>query len=236
MLPVSECQISHISGVLHLNDCFQKFAASESVHDAVSCKSCMNPNMNGVESAGTSTPIYRRRLPTDASPILSWNDERVSTEEGTTPFKTSTPVRGLSSSDYFLRAYLRQLPPCIAIQLLRYRCTDEHICRKIDTPINIPLKNLNLTKLLIGSFTLSPKIETAFPSAIDLLYDLYAVCVHFGLNCNSGHYVTYALGPDELWYKFDDDKVTRITGMDYELTKRQIKENVYLLFYKRRIC
>lgn len=38
-------------------------------------------------------------------------------------------------------------------------------------------------------------------------YDLYAVLVHIGHSCNSGHYFAYVKSPEGLWYRMDDEEV-----------------------------
>ncbi|XP_066855467.1 ubiquitin carboxyl-terminal hydrolase 42-like isoform X2 [Anser cygnoides] len=61
-----------------------------------------------------------------------------------------------------------------------------------------------------------------------LLYALYAVLVHHGINCRSGHYVCYIKAGNGLWYQMNDAKVVRTD------IKRVLGQQAYLLFYIRR--
>ncbi len=61
------------------------------------------------------------------------------------------------------------------------------------------------------------------------LYDLYAVCCHYG-NMDSGHYVSHCCNPvDGRWYTFDDHKVSPMAT-----TEGVVSQHAYVLFYTRR--
>jgi ubiquitin C-terminal hydrolase len=47
--------------------------------------------------------------------------------------------------------------------------------------------------------------ETNCKSAI---YRLYAVLVHLGYGCDSGHYFAYVKAPDGKWFRMDDEDVS----------------------------
>ena len=62
------------------------------------------------------------------------------------------------------------------------------------------------------------------------IYDLYAVCNHFG-GLGGGHYTAFARNRyDDEWYNFDDNHVTKITETNTILTSA-----AYVLFYKKRV-
>ncbi|KAI6059461.1 ubiquitin carboxyl-terminal hydrolase 42 [Aix galericulata] len=68
-----------------------------------------------------------------------------------------------------------------------------------------------------------------------LLYALYAVLVHHGVNCHSGHYMCYVKvnsisnrAGNGLWYQMNDAKVVRTD------IKRVLGQQAYILFYIRR--
>lgn len=63
------------------------------------------------------------------------------------------------------------------------------------------------------------------PTARSLPYALYAVLVHEGLTCHSGHYWCCVKAGHGKWYKMDDSKVTRcdVTSV--------LSEPAYVLFY-----
>lgn len=65
-------------------------------------------------------------------------------------------------------------------------------------------------------------------------YDLYGLCCHLGGDsANYGHYISYCLHGDNKWYRFDDERVIEV-DMEYELTTHEIRQNAYLLFYKKQ--
>ena len=57
-------------------------------------------------------------------------------------------------------------------------------------------------------------------------YDLFTVVVHEG-TLTSGHYTNYSKWRG-LWYRYDDDKVTRVS------THQVLEARAYQLFYLRR--
>ncbi|EDL16660.1 ubiquitin carboxyl-terminal hydrolase 17-like protein C [Mus musculus] len=63
------------------------------------------------------------------------------------------------------------------------------------------------------------------PTGGPLPYALYAVLVHEGATCHSGHYFSYVKARHGAWYKMDDTKVTScdVTSV--------LNENAYVLFY-----
>ncbi|KAM0930597.1 hypothetical protein ACQ4PT_000858 [Festuca glaucescens] len=64
----------------------------------------------------------------------------------------------------------------------------------------------------------------------NITYDLYAMIVHLNqLNTGeNGHYVCYVKGPEGLWRKYDDDKVT------FSTEETVCQQNAYMLLYRRR--
>lgn len=60
-----------------------------------------------------------------------------------------------------------------------------------------------------------------------LNYSLYAVLVHYGYGCNSGHYYAFVKAPNGQWYCMDDESVQATT------IEEVMKENAYMLFYQQ---
>ena len=155
-------------------------------------------------------------------------------------FRTSTPVGEQTTSVAFptqflrdaqRRCLLRQLPDCLVIQLLRFTYNQfTQQSRKIIVPVSIPLKGLDMTSIVYDKVTNREDLTAATDSN---KYDLYGICVHLGSETtNCGHYVCYCQESDGTWYKFDDDLVWDV-NMEYEVTTKEVRENAYLLFYKR---
>ncbi|OPL21468.1 hypothetical protein AM593_04696, partial [Mytilus galloprovincialis] len=58
-------------------------------------------------------------------------------------------------------------------------------------------------------------------------YSLYAVLVHSGVHCNSGHYYCYVKSPSQVWYCMNDSMVTQVSA------SRVLSSEAYLLFYSK---
>ena len=158
-------------------------------------------------------------------------------------FKTSTPILDTTAAggvgnvvgqqqqqeEIERRCLLRQLPECLIIQLMRFSFNQQTgKSRKIKSAVSIRLKGLDLTDIIFDTVTNREDLTAASHT-----YDLYSLCVHLGAeSTHNGHYVSYALHTDGKWYRFDDEKVMEV-NMDYELTTRELRENAYILFYKR---
>ncbi|KAM6149637.1 LOW QUALITY PROTEIN: ubiquitin carboxyl-terminal hydrolase 17-like [Erethizon dorsatum] len=61
-----------------------------------------------------------------------------------------------------------------------------------------------------------------------LVYALYAVMIHAGMSCHSGHYFSYIKAGDGQWYQMDNNKVTPcdITSV--------LDQDAYVLFYVQK--
>merc|ERR1711936_537124 len=110
---------------------------------------------------------------------------------------------------------LWSLPEVLIIHLKRFSY-NRYWRDKIDTVIDFPVKNLDMTPYVINS---------AHGQAV---YDLISVSNHYG-GMGGGHYTAYGKSKiDNNWYYYDDSNVTQCN-----------EENVctkaaYVLFYQRR--
>jgi len=110
---------------------------------------------------------------------------------------------------------LWSLPEVLVIHLKRFSY-NRYWRDKIDTLIEFPVKNLDMTPYVINS---------AHGQAV---YDLISVSNHYG-GMGGGHYTAYAINKnDGNWYYFDDSSVTQ-TNEEAVNTKA-----AYVLFYQRR--
>jgi ubiquitin C-terminal hydrolase len=111
-----------------------------------------------------------------------------------------------------------QVPKILILQLKRFKNN-----KKIETLINFPLKNLDMSKFISAS---------SLNNDIPLKYDLFAVANHYG-RLDYGHYDAYCLNYlDNYWYNFNDRIVTKIKKEEEE--KEIISKNAYVLFYKQQ--
>ncbi|CAF4164381.1 unnamed protein product [Rotaria sp. Silwood2] len=62
----------------------------------------------------------------------------------------------------------------------------------------------------------------------EFLYQLNSVVVHVGENANNGHIFSYIRSPDNLWYKADDESITRV-----DLSDVLTDNNSYILCYSK---
>ena len=100
---------------------------------------------------------------------------------------------------------------------------------KISAKVDFPISGLDLTAYCAGL----PSKAGSTVTANDRMYDLFAVCNHFG-RLGSGHYTAMARdwrgsSLADAWFSFDDDDVQAI--MD---DSRVITDAAYILFYRRR--
>ncbi|KAL9545381.1 hypothetical protein MBANPS3_007173 [Mucor bainieri] len=108
-----------------------------------------------------------------------------------------------------------KLPEIMVVHLKRFSQV-RHWGNKVDTMIDFPLKELDMTDRVLGHQDES------------LIYDLYAVDNHYG-GMGGGHYTAFAQNiEDGEWYEFNDSSVTAMSDKDVKTSA------AYLLFYKRR--
>ena len=131
------------------------------------------------------------------------------------------------------QSFLRRLPECLTIQLLRFRFDPfAKKIKKIHTPVSIPLSNLDLKPI---TYDASVDRDDMTGLCKTHQYALYALSIHIGgESTHSGHYIAYCKGKTGQWYKYDDEQVIPVQNIEVELKKPQVEENSYLLFYKKQ--
>ncbi|KAI4326771.1 hypothetical protein L6164_019308 [Bauhinia variegata] len=109
---------------------------------------------------------------------------------------------------------LWKLPDILVFHLKRFSY-NRYLKNKLDTFVNFPIRNLDLTKYVKSK------------DGQSYVYDLYAISNHYG-GLGGGHYTAYAKLIDEnRWYHFDDSHVSPVT-------EAEIKSSAaYVLFYQR---
>ncbi len=189
--------------------------------------------LQGSGYAGIMSPI--RRNP--GSPAMN--------DSGFPQVRTSTPISGLPGqspasstreeqhptpltvvSEGRRQTLLRQPPDCLIAQLMRFTYNNGQL-QKIRLPIRIQPSNLDLSHLILDNALSKEKVSHPMKKCFQ--YNLYAMCVHLG--DTRGHYIAYAQVSDR-WFKFDDASVTQV-NIDYEVSTKTVRENAYLLFYRR---
>lgn len=119
----------------------------------------------------------------------------------------------LSDADKSMNIY--QVPPVLTVHLKRFHMTPYGESVKVNKHVEFP------TDLDMGPFTSGSDKDTA-------QYELYAVLVHEGQTCNSGHYHAFVKASNGVWYSMNDSSVHQV-GLATVL-----KQRAYILFYTRR--
>ena len=110
------------------------------------------------------------------------------------------------------------IPKILIIQIKRFNNNS-----KINTKVNFPLYNLDLSKYVL-SFE---KIKTNNIN-FEAKYDLFAVANHYG-SLIFGHYTAYCKNSlNNKWYEFNDSVIKEIKEDDI------VTPNAYVLFYKQK--
>ncbi len=123
---------------------------------------------------------------------------------------------------------LYKLPPVLIFQLNRFRNTGTGHRHKVDSFVDFPISNLDMSKYSI--------VNTGDNACRDCTYDLFAVSNHYG-SIGFGHYTAMARSwsrdgkssLDESWFEFDDSTI-RPVGDERKICTSA----AYLLFYRRR--
>lgn len=107
------------------------------------------------------------------------------------------------------RLQFTALPPVLCVHLKRFTTT-----HKINRFLRYP-EHLSLQPYSTGT------------AAATVPYRLYAVLVHQGSSCSSGHYYAFVRGSNEAWYSVNDSFVNQV-GLEVVLN-----QNAYILFYSQ---
>lgn len=147
---------------------------------------------------------------------------------------------------------LWSLPDILVIHLKRFRQHQEKgpNAAKLTTMVQFPLNDFDMSPHLANrsydSFNSSSCQQNTFPwkkkrnrgfignkdTDKDTLFNLYAVCYHQGDTLETGHYTAACKSPyDQEWYKFDDQKVSKINSKNIEADI--VNNDAYILFYQR---
>lgn len=103
------------------------------------------------------------------------------------------------------------LPDILIIDLKRF---DNNI-KKISKHIDVPLKNLDLSKYVIGY------------NSSKYIYNLFGVCNHIG-SVFSGHYTACIKNANNNWYEFNDQVISNIED------KKVVTNNAYCFFFIKK--
>ena len=114
---------------------------------------------------------------------------------------------------------INKAPRYLIVQLKRFNVKKSYgnlnfSDEKINTFVNYPVKDLDLTKYIVG------------PDKSNSKYDLYGVIQHFG-SIDDGHYTAMCKNQD-YWIDYNDSRI------DFVKDNNPISQNAYILFYKSK--
>lgn len=109
---------------------------------------------------------------------------------------------------------LHEAPNVLTIHLKRFQMT-QHGMVKIGRDVEFGAE-MDLTP-----FMSNPRTNSA-------QYELYAVLVHEGQSCNSGHYHCFVKNSNGVWYSMNDESVHQVS------LGTVLKQKAYILFYQKK--
>lgn len=135
---------------------------------------------------------------------------------------------------------ITRAPWCLVIHFKRFDMQKGQSAKKVHTPIGFPLFGLDMDSYMIAR----PKDPNPSDGPIEpattppYAYDAYAVMRHIGSSGNGGHYISLVrdAARNNIWRKFDDEKVTDFDPNKLKPDHRLQNEQAYLVFYARAIA
>jgi ubiquitin carboxyl-terminal hydrolase 8 len=88
--------------------------------------------------------------------------------------------------------------------------------RKINSLVNFPLENLDLSEHVIGY------------NSKTYVYDLFGICNHMG-GVMGGHYTSFVKNSEDQWLHYNDTNVERVDNL-----QNLISQSAYCLFYRKK--
>eukprot|EP00899_Mesostigma_viride_P008247 jgi/Mesvir1/17423/Mv08705-RA.2 len=104
-------------------------------------------------------------------------------------------------------------PRVLTLHLKRFN----HLGRKVDKGVEFRLE-----------LDLRPYMSEAGEEHGAVMYELFAVLVHAGRSCHSGHYYCFVRSGAGLWHAMDDTSVRHVS------TRTVLQQQAYMLFYLRK--
>ncbi|CAD8091291.1 unnamed protein product [Paramecium sonneborni] len=133
----------------------------------------------------------------------------------------------------FKSMQIYKAPQLLIFTLKRFKASNRLFKQKLETLVDFPINDLDLTEFIINSKTPSEyKNENENNNGENnkqkLIYDLYAVSNHYG-GLGGGHYTALAKNKfTNKWYNFDDSMVSEINESSI------VSKSAYVLCYQLR--
>jgi ubiquitin carboxyl-terminal hydrolase 4/11/15 len=208
----------------------EKFNESQKESNGLNNDEMENNNNKKIDEGFNLIISWNSRLENQLKEIMQKSEELNSTDESNSAhiniydcFEQLTKPERLDEQNewycpkckQFQRANKKidiyKTPNILIIQLKRFNNR-----RKIDTTVDFPINNLDISKYVISK------------NNDELKYDLFAIGNHFG-SMGFGHYIAYCKNHfDNVWYEFNDSSVSMVNE------NHLISSSAYTLFYKRK--
>ncbi|CAD8158112.1 unnamed protein product [Paramecium pentaurelia] len=133
----------------------------------------------------------------------------------------------------FKSMQIYKAPQILIFTLKRFKASNRLFKQKLETLVDFPINNLDMTDYVINSrtpFEYHNENETnnGENNKQKVIYDLYAVSNHFG-GLGGGHYTALAKNKfTNKWYNFDDSMVSEINETSI------VSKSAYVLCYQLR--
>ena len=111
------------------------------------------------------------------------------------------------------RILLQRLPPIVTIHLKRFTVTHK-VGKFVSFPQTLDMRAFCTAQCSAGASS---------------LYELYAVLVHQGNSCGSGHYYAFVKASNGCWYLMNDSCVSQVS------IDTVLKQHAYILFYSKKV-
>lgn len=144
---------------------------------------------------------------------------------------------------------LTRAPRYLVVHFKRFSASHSEAARKVRTPIDFPLENLDLEPFMLQPLTaeeINHAIQTRGVESVradcaldesmtpPYRYNCYAVMRHIGQTLHSGHYVAMVRDPGRgCWRCFNDEKITDFDPRRLSTGDRLQNEQAYIVFFER---
>ena len=135
---------------------------------------------------------------------------------------------------------ITRAPHILAVHFKRFSASKSETARKLHTPINFPLHQLNIGPYMVQSPAADSKDALAVrergepANTPPFVYDCYAVLRHLGSSLSGGHYIALVKdGNRGVWRKFDDQYASDFDPAKLKPDQKLQNEQAYLVFYER---
>jgi ubiquitin carboxyl-terminal hydrolase 8 len=143
------------------------------------------------------------------------------------------------------RITITRAPRYLVIHFKRFAAGLHQSAKKVHTPIDFPLRNMDLTEFMAPLPTQEERQRAAQatgdmkyltrrledPMLPPYTYDAYAVMRHLGASLSSGHYISLVRdGGRGKWREFNDDKVVDFVPGDGKALQ---DGRAYIVFFER---